>query len=212
MADGFLGNKFEDYMSKKASLSRRVVINNNLDRLLIRNRSYRGYNEAYKVSRKELEKIISVNSKLPSARNQQVLRFKPVTEEDAEIVLKNIKLGGALPEMPLPLDGTSPKAFIIICTNKIPDKWVWTDLGISSQSMLLKAVELGLNGICIGAFNKESIKEKFSLNLEPLMIIAIGKGAENIRLKDIHEDEDHSYYRKDGIHFVPKVLPEDLMI
>ena len=78
--------------------------------------------------------------------------------------------------------------------------------------MLLKAVEMGLNGIMIGAYNKENIKKEFDLPYEPVLIVAIGKGAENIRLVEINEDESHKYYRQDGVHFVPKVKLEQLIL
>ena len=86
------------------------------------------------------------------------------------------------------------------------------DAGIAVQSMLLKAVELGYNGVIIGAFNKNAIKTNFQLPYEPLLILAIGKGIESIRLTEINENDDHKYYRIDGTHYVPKVKIEDLII
>lgn len=53
--------------------------------------------------------------------------------------------------------------------------------------MLLQAAEIGLNGICIGAFDKERIRQKFHLESEPLLILAIGKGIEKIELVEISE-------------------------
>lgn len=78
--------------------------------------------------------------------------------------------------------------------------------------MLLQAAEIGLNGICIGAFDKERIRQKFHLESEPLLILSIGKGIEKIELVEISENDDHRYFRKDGIHYVPKVRVEDLII
>ena len=86
------------------------------------------------------------------------------------------------------------------------------DLGISAQSMLLKATEMGLNGICIGAFQKEKIIQAFDLPLTPLLVLAIGKGIEDIRLTEIRENEDHKYYRENGVHYVPKVCLNDLLL
>ena len=43
-------------------------------------------------------------------------------------------------------------------------------------------------------------------------MIAIGKGAENIYLKPVDAGESLTYYRKDGVHFVPKLKAEDLII
>ena len=165
-----------------------------------------------KVSEDQLRRIIGVNTRIPSARNQQVLRFRPVLADEAPGVLAEIRLGGALPELHLPLPGTGPNAFIIVCSTVPEDRYVDIDLGISVQSMLLQAAEIGLNGICIGAFDKERIRQKFHLESEPLLILAIGKGIEKIELVEISENDDHRYFRKDGIHYVPKVRVEDLII
>ena len=60
--------------------------------------------------------MIEVNTRIPSARNQQVLRFRPVLADEAHKVLPHIRLGGALPALRLPFPGTEPNAFIIICS------------------------------------------------------------------------------------------------
>ena len=86
------------------------------------------------------------------------------------------------------------------------------DLGISAQSMLLRAAEIGLNGICIGAFDKERIRQEFGLEWEPLLILAIGRGIEKIELVPIGADGERAYYRENDTHYVPKVRPEDLTI
>ena len=181
--------------------------------LLKKNRSYRGYDPAYKVSVSALEQMVAVNMLLPSAKNQQALRFKLVTEETgAEKVLENIKLGGMLPELHLPFPGTEPKAFIIICTTVPDSKMLHVDVGIAAQSMLLKAVDMGYNGLIIGAFNAKNITEKFSLPYPPVLILAIGKGNEKIELTEISADESHAYWRENGTHFVPKVRWKELIV
>jgi len=212
MADNYLESKFDElHKAKRQTVIRQV--GQSLDTLLLKNRSYRGYDHQQKVSIETLKTIVGVNNKIPSARNQQVLRFKLVNAENgAALVLENIKMGGALPELHLPFEGTEPEAFIIVCSNIPENKMVDIDAGISVQSMLLKAVELGLRGLIIGAFNKEKITQALQLPYEPLLILAIGKGNENIRLTEITEGEDHRYYRKDGTHYVPKVRMEDLII
>lgn len=215
MADNYLEKRYEEVFgngsSKRTKKSSGKAVN--LNSLLLKNRSYRGYDQSYVVTKEELMEIVEVNTKIPSGRNQQVLRFKLVTKDSgADFVTAHTKLGGALPQLHLPFEGTAPEAYIIICSTKEEDKWVDMDLGISAQSMLLKAVEMGLRGICIGAFNKNAIKEHFGLKYEPLLIVAIGKGAEFIQLLPIKEGENHAYYREEGIHFVPKVVIEDLVL
>ncbi len=210
MADNYLEKKMEEYRSRSAIPKRTSAVS--LNRLLLLNRSHRGYDPRRVVSIEELRRIVSVNTRVPSARNQQCLRFRMVTAEEAHLVLPHIKLGGALPELHLPIEGTEPQAFIIVCSTIEENKWVDMDLGISAQSMLLKATEMGLNGICIGAFNAQAITEAFALPYAPLLILAIGKGAEQIQLTEITAGENHAYFRTDGIHYVPKVKLEELLI
>ncbi len=184
-----------------------------LNQLFLRNRSYRGYDKQRVVTQEELRRIINVNTRIPSARNQQCLRFRPVIAEEADKILPFIRLGGALPELHLPFKGTEPNAYIIICSTVPEDRWVSIDLGISAQSMLLKATEMGLNGICIGAFNASMLVEKLSLPYSPLLIIAIGKGKEDIRIVEVSESDNHAYYRTpEGIHYVPKLKLDDLIV
>ena len=78
--------------------------------------------------------------------------------------------------------------------------------------MSLKVAEMGLNCLIIGAFNKETIKETLSLDMEPLAILAVGKGIEKFELVPISKDESHAYYRNNGVHYIPKVRLEDLLI
>lgn len=210
MADNYLEKKMEEYRSRGQATSRSK--SPTLNQLLIRNRSHRGYDIRRRVSTEELRRIVNVNTRIPSARNQQCLRFRLVTAEEAYKVIPHIRLGGALPELRLPLEGTEPQAFIIVCSTVVEDRWVDIDLGISVQSMLLKATEMGLNGICIGAFNADTITSTLALPHKPLLIIAIGKGIEDIRLMEISENDNHAYYRTDGTHFVPKVRIDDLII
>ena len=211
MADGYLEKRYDEVFGKNAT--RTVVKRVPVEQLMERNRSYRGFHPETVVPRETLEKIVAVNPLLPSACNQQVLRFKLITKESgADVVLRHIKMGAALPELHLPFPGTEPQAFIVICSTAPETKLVDIDLGISAQSMLLKATELGYNGLIIGAFNRSALKQELQLPLEPLLVIAIGRGAEVIRRVEIAESESHAYYRKDGVHYVPKVRLADLML
>lgn len=201
----------EEYRTRVASgRSSQPLVS--MSRLLAKNRSYRGYDPGFVVREDQLRRIIEVNTKIPSARNQQVLRFRPVLSDEAHKVLPHIRLGGALPELHLPLPGTEPNAFIIICSTIEENRYVDIDLGISAQSMLLQAAEIGLNGICIGAFDKQRIRQEFELELDPLLILALGRGNEKIELVEIAAADSHSYYRSQGTHYVPKIGLEELLI
>lgn len=210
MADNYLEKRMEEYRTRSQSTTK--ITTPTLNQLLVRNRSYRGYDKNRMVSTEELRRIVNVNTRIASARNQQCLRFRLVTAEERQKILPHIRLSGALPELHLPASGCEPQAFIVVCSTQPEDRWVDIDLGISAQSMLLKATEMKLNGICIGAFNAAAITQALSLPYPPLLIIAIGKGIEDIRLVEISEEESHAYYRNEGTHYVPKVKLDDLII
>ena len=209
MADNYLEKKMEDYHAQPAVRRQRTA---SLRRLLLHNRSYRGYDTSFKVREDQLRKIIEVATLCPSARNQQVLRFRPVLDDEADIVLNHIRLGGALPELHLPFAGTEPRAFIVICSTVEESHYVSVDLGIVAQSMLLQATEIGLGGICIGAFERKAIKESLALPYDPILVLAIGRPAEHIELVKVDEGTPLNYYREGGVHYVPKIKTEDLII
>ena len=251
MADNYLGKKMEDLQNRKKVVRAKGNVKS-LDTLLLKNRSCRTWVPSVKVTEEDLRKIVAVNTMIPCAKNQQVLRFKLLTGKEAVDFCPFIKLGALLPDMKFPPEGCEPSAFIIVCSTIPENKWVDIDLGISAQSMLLKATEMGLSGICIGAFSKEEAKrlvmQEFNAksnsnsNADGDRIadvkvlgkddriaegrvlgkddrIAEGKvlgkddrSAEGNQILHIAENESHNYFRESGIHYIPKVRAEDLII
>jgi nitroreductase len=211
MADNYLEKRYEEVFGSKKTVKR---VGHTLDSLLLKNRSCRGYDHSVHVGEDVLRKIVAVNTKIPSARNQQALRFRLVVAEDeVSVVNQNIKLGGALPELHLPFPGTEPLSFIIVCSAIEPERYVYVDLGISLQSMLLKAVEIGLNGLIVCAFNAKEIAEALRLEMPPLAVLAVGKSAERFKLVDMPSDGSVKYYRDaDGVHCVPKRSLEEILL
>ena len=211
MADNYLERREEALRSGRTVVRRNTP---SLDTLLRRNRSHRAYDTSYEVAMRQLEAIVSVNPKLPSGRNAQTLRFKLLDAAGGgESFCSLLRLGGYLPELHLPAPGTEPRAFIVVCSTEAESPVVDIDLGISLQSMALKAVEIGLNALIVRAFNRQEIKEALGLNLDPLAVLAIGKGTENIVLDEVSAGSDLRYYRSaDGVHHVPKIRIDDLLI
>ena len=209
MADNYLGRKMEEYEAQKsASVRTRRV---SLMSLLAKNRSVRGYDHSFQVRYDQLISLVEAARLAPSAMNQQALRYRLVAAEEAHLVAPHIRLGAALPELHLPFEGTEPQAFVVICSTR-EGRFVDMDLGIATQTILLRAVEMGLNGICIAAFDKEAVAEALQLPLTPQLIIAIGRSAERIEVVDIAEGESQTYYRKNDTHFVPKLRTEELIL
>ena len=212
MADNYLEKRYEEVFGPSGG-HKAAAARPGLDVLLLRNRSYRGFDKAYVVHRRQLDTLIAVNPKVASSVNLQRLRFRPVVKgKEADFINAHIRLGRGLPHLQLPFPGREPEAFIVVCSTVTENPGIDIDLGISLQSMLLKAVEMGLGGIIIRNFDREEIREGLALPYEPIAVLAVGKPAEKIELVPVHEGDDLGYYRRDGLHYVPKLTPEDLTI
>ena len=207
MADNYLERRQEELSSAQKKVVKRNHLS--LDTLLRRNRSYRGYDPSRKVTEAELRELIATLPFTASGMNRQPLRFRLVT--DASLLMPHITLGAALPEEHLPKPGMEPSAFLVICCAVPEDKVVDIDLGFAAQSILLKATEKGLGGIFILNFRKEAVKQALQLPLTPIALIALGKPAESVFLVP-SSGEDLSYYRKEGVHYVPKLAVDQLII
>ena len=209
MADNYLEKRQQELAEKRP----KVVHNHpSLDSLLKRNRSYRGYDASRPVTEADLLKMLEVVPWVASGMNAQPLRFKLVTGADAARVHPLVKLGAALPQEHLPHPGEEPSAYIVVCATAPENRVVDMDLGIAAQSILLKAVEMGLGGIFILNFQAEALREALQLPLLPLAVIGLGKPLERIFLVPVKEGTSLAYYRKDGAHFVPKLQVEDLLL
>ena len=212
MADNYLEKRQAEIA---AGATRKVIRRGapSLNTLLHRNRSCRGYDPSRTVTEEELRELAATVPLAASGMNRQPLRLRLVTEKEAGKVLPHITLGAALPEEHLPKRGTEPHAFLVICSSVPEDRMVDIDLGFAAQSILLRATEMGLAGIFILNFRKQDLRESLGLPLDPVAVIAIGKSAENIYLLPAEGDHPSlKYYRKDGVHFVPKLPLEKLLI
>jgi nitroreductase len=183
------------------------------------NRSYRGYDQYHKVSREELETLVNFARLTPSSTNAQTLKY--FLSFDPETNAKIQPLTGwakRLPHLKLPREGHNPTAFIVICFDKnlgTSSDYFMKDVGIVAQTMLLGAVGIGLGGIMIGSFGPKRISEALSLpeHLEPVLIVAIGKPDEEVKLVDVPENGEISYSRDENhVTFVPKRSLQEVII
>lgn len=186
--------------------------------LIIKNRSYRGYDAERKVTTDELREMVECVRISPSTMNAQPLKFRLVNDEaETKALTELVRFAGAHQEWGLPLEGTEPQAYIVIAhdTGIIASNALFLkDVGIAGEVISLAATEMGLNACMIGTFNGKKVCELLSIpeTIEPKLVVALGKGIENIELVDM-QDGDHAYYRDEtGKHFVPKRSLEDLLI
>ena len=208
MADNYLEKRMAELAEHRPKV---VHPHPSLESLLKKNRSYRGYDASRQVTEADLLEMLKVVPWVGSGKNAQPLRFHLVFGPRAAVVHPLVKLGAALPEEHLPHPGEEPSAYIVVCSGA-SGRVVDMDLGIAAQSILLKAVEMGLGGIFILNFSPEALQDALGLSLKPLAVLGIGKPLERIFLVDAKPGDSLDYYRKDGVHFVPKLGVEDLLV
>lgn len=188
--------------------------------LVLKNRSYRGYDESYRFSREELLDFVDLARQTAASANIQPLKYHIAYEkEQVDQIQPLTRWAGSLPQLDLPYPGTRPTAFITICQDmnigSKPTSFL-PDVGISAQTILLAATEKGLGGCMIGSFEKAELKTLLNLPeyIEPKLVIALGKPAEEIILTEPKEDGSVKYYRsEDGkTHYVPKRKLEDIIL
>ena len=91
--------------------------------LVLKNRSYRGFDESVRISRETLEGFVDCARLCPSSVNKQPLKYFLAWEpEEVEKVQGLTKWARALPEMVLPHPGKRPTGFVVICQNKRIDE------------------------------------------------------------------------------------------
>lgn len=187
--------------------------------LLKKNRSYRGYDEAYRVSRAVLEELIGCTRYAASSVNIQPLKYLAASEPETVSRIQPLThWAGRLKELHLPREGHRPTAFIVICqdmsVNDSPTMFQ-RDIGIAAQTILLAATEKGLGGCMIGSFEKNGLKKTLSLpeRIEPMMVLAIGKPDETVLLTGVGPDGSTDYYRDENdVHYVPKRALKNILL
>lgn len=186
--------------------------------LIYKNRSYRRFDESYEITESFLKDIIDLARVSGSAANRQPLKYRIINKKDElDIIYSNIKWAAYLTEWNGPEEGERPSAFIIILYDKNIEAnrdYLFCDLGLAAQNILLGLVENNLGGCMMASINKENIINKLKINkqYEILLILAAGKPDEKIILDDV-KDKDIKYFRdKNDIHHVPKRKLSDIII
>jgi nitroreductase len=186
-----------------------------LKSLILKNRSYRRFDESRQVSTSELHDMIDAARLSASARNAQPLKYYlSNTTETNEKVFPTLAWAGYLADWPGPEPGERPSAYIIqLHDTTIPGNYFCDD-GIAVQSILLTAVEKGLGGCIIASVKKEQLRLNLDLpaHLEIIQVIALGKPAEKVVIEDV-KGGDIKYWRDEHqVHHVPKRPLQELII
>lgn len=221
MADNYLEKRYEEVFGSGAG---KVIVKHStpsLNTLLVKNRSIRRYRQDFVVTEEQLRTIVEVNVKLGSAMNRQALRFRIVTDDaEGEVNAASTDKVNALRDILFrePARPESARAYIIVYSTIPEERYIDIDLGISLQSMALKAAELGLNCLIKGNIDKDGLSSLFGTGdgLEPVAVLCVGKAAESVFLKPVSADSsgepDLKPYTKEGVHYVPKLQMDTILL
>lgn len=221
MADNYLEKRYEEVFGSGAG---KVTVKHStpsLNTLLVKNRSIRRYRQDFIVTEEQLRTIVEVNVKLGSAMNRQTLRFRIVADNaEGEVNAASTDKVNALRNILFrePARPESARAYIIVYSTIPEERYIDIDLGISLQSMALKAAELGLNCLIKGNIDKLGLSSLFGTGngLEPVAVLCVGKAAESVFLKPVPADSsgepDLKPYTKEGVHYVPKLQMDSILL
>jgi len=180
------------------------------------NRSYRRFDEAAIVEHKTLEELVELARLSASAANRQPLKYiLSCARAPNASIFAQLAWAGYLQEWKGPAEGERPGAYIIILGDTKITGDFNCDHGIAAQSILLGAVEKGLGGCILGSIRRDELRAALNIpeHLEILLVLALGKPAEQVVVEDVGPNGDIKYWRDaDGVHHVPKRPLSDLII
>lgn len=186
--------------------------------LVVKSRSYRVFDEIFKLEKEDLVDLIELSRFSPCGKNGQYLRFIPIYKEEIlNKIYPYLAWAAYLKDWSGPKEGERPTGIILIVSKEgtLTDPILACDVGIVSQTIMLGAVEKNLGGCMIRALNRKKIAEVLNLSDDYIIHIAlaIGKPAQEVIIEDINEGEDIKYWMdEDKTHHVPKIVLEDLII
>jgi nitroreductase len=186
-----------------------------LKSLILKNRSYRRFNESHTITRDDLMSMIDAARLSGSGRNGQQLKYFLSCEKELnDLIFSHLAWAGYIPHWPGPQAGERPSAYLVQLHDTTLGNTYYCDDGIAAQSILLTAVEKDLGGCMIASVKKDTLTEALHLpgHLKIIMVIALGKPIEEVVIEEM-KDGDIKYWRdENNIHHVPKRPLDELVI
>jgi nitroreductase len=186
-----------------------------LKELIQKTRSYRRFDETYRINVKTLEDLIDLARLSASGANRQPLKYLVYTSpEDCKRIFPSLLWAAYLKDWDGPVEGERPSGYIVILGDKTICESFGVDHGIASQSILLGASEQGLGGCIIASIRKDNLRTELSIpdKYEILLVLALGKPVENVIIDEVR-DGDIKYWRDDQKnHHVPKRSLKEIIL
>ena len=182
--------------------------------LVLKNRSYRRFDEDFKIGEDVLCGLCEYARLTPSGANRQFFKFRLTPSGDeCSRVFPTLAWAGYIKDG-TPQVGERPSAYITIVNDNTLGTGNVMDVGIMAQTMLLRATELGLGGCMIGSIKRAELRDILCLpeNHEIMLVIALGKPIEEVVIETA-KDGDVKYWRDENrVHHVPKRPISELII
>lgn len=184
--------------------------------LIRKNRSCRRFYQDFTVELNTLRELVDLARLSPSASNLQPLKYiLSCDSQKNSLIFPHLAWAGYLKDWPGPIEGERPSAYIIILGDTEIAQSFGCDHGIAAQSILMGAAERGLGGCIIGSIQRQGIRMSLNIPIryEILLVLAIGKPKEIIKLETVGSSGEIKYWRdQEGIHHVPKRSLDDVVI
>lgn len=161
--------------------------------IMRRRQSCRDYDTARPVEREKLEQVLEAACLSPSARNRQPWHFTVMTNDAAA------RVADALKDKAISRFGGFPPVFVVISSRPTEEgeRWIPTDIGLSTAYMTARATELGLSSCILGWFDEEQMRTLCGVTEPVRLIVALGYASPSdpLREKDRRAPEDSITWR-----------------
>lgn len=186
-----------------------------LKEIVYKTRSYRRFDESFRIGTDILEGFIDLARMSASAANRQPLKYLIYnTPDDCRRIFPNLAWAAYLSDWQGPAEGERPSAYIIILGDKSITESFNADPGISAQTIMLGATEEGLGGCMIASIKRDTLRNELKIpeQYEIILALAVGKPAETVVVEEIR-DNDVKYWRdSNNVHHVPKRPLDELIL
>ncbi len=183
--------------------------------IVYRTRSYRRFDESCRIDRKTLEDLVDLARMSASAANRQPLKYLLYNSpEDCDRIFPSLAWAGYLKDWVGPERGERPSAYIIITGDREITESFNADHGIAAQSIMLGATEAGFGGCMIASVKRQELRDELQipLNLEILLVLALGKPAEEVVVEEVRGDDIKYWRDENSVHHVPKRRLDNIIL
>jgi nitroreductase len=187
-----------------------------MEDLIVKNRSYRRFFEDHTIDMETLRGFIDLARLSASAANKQPLKYiLSCDSKKNSAIFPHLGWAAYMKDWPGPDKGERPSAYVIILLDTGVSKSPWCDHGIAAQSILLGAAEKGLGGCMIASIQRNQLREALDIpkKYEILLVIALGRPREEVRIENLDEEGEIEYWRDENdIHHVPKRSLDEIIL